>query len=456
MNQRGLNILQVSTSDTGGGAEHIALNMHRHYLDRGHEATLAVGHKSSDDDSIVRLPDAEARGAWARIWMGVSRAIRGHEHRLGDTRGVRGVVDAIARPKAWLDRRLGREYFGYPGSSRLLELAPRPDVVHLHNLHGDYFDLRVLATLSRRVPVFITLHDAWMLSGHCAHSFDCDRWLAGCGRCPNLSAYPAVQRDATARNWRVKRDIYSRSRLHVASPSGWLLDKAEQSMLGPAMREARVIPNGIDLDIFKPGDKAMARHKLALPENALVVLVAANGLTGNEYKDAAMMRTAIEGLGERVTGRPVLCVALGEAREEAVFGRVRVRYVASQPDPGVVATYMQSADAYAHPAKADNLPTLVIEAMACGTPVVATRVGGIPELIEHGMSGMLAPAGDATLFGGYLALVLNSTDLNGSLSDQGVKRAATQHNLRTQADKYLQWYDDVLHGAQSREVRRAA
>src|SRR5262249_35811923 len=150
----------------------------------------------------------------------------------------------------------GIEDFRYPGSRRLLQLTPQqPDLVHGHNLHGGYFDLRILPELSAQVPVVLTLHDAWLLSGHCSHSFDCERWKTGCGRCPDLTIYPAIRRDATASNGRRKRTIYQRSRLHVAAPCQWLMDKVNESILALGAVETRIIPNGVDRTTFHPAER---------------------------------------------------------------------------------------------------------------------------------------------------------------------------------------------------------
>src|SRR3990172_6801419 len=104
--------------------------------------------------------------------------------------GGRGLGEAVADRARWAARLRGREDFNFPGTAALLELPGRtPDALHLHNLHGGYFDLRALPALTARVPAVLSLHDAWLLSGHCAHSFDCGRWETGCGECPALWIY---------------------------------------------------------------------------------------------------------------------------------------------------------------------------------------------------------------------------------------------------------------------------
>ena len=148
--------------------------------------------------------------------------------------------------------------------------------MHMHNLHGGYFDLRELPYLTHRVPTVITLHDAWMLTGHCAHWFDCDRWRTGCGECPHLDTHPALLRDKSAFNWRRKRGIYERSDLRLATPAQWLADRIGESMLGVPTEEIRVIPQGIDLAVFRPGDRSLARRELGLDDDLFVALFVGN------------------------------------------------------------------------------------------------------------------------------------------------------------------------------------
>jgi glycosyltransferase involved in cell wall biosynthesis len=409
-----MRVLQVNTFDAIGGAARIARNLFEIYRDRGHESWLAVGHRDLDDERVVKVPNADAPGQLPR------RLAKGIEHQLGI------------------------EDFHFPGTRRLLELTEgRPDVVHAHNLHGGYFDLRALPWLSGEVPVLLTLHDAWLLSGHCGHSLDCERWTTGCGSCPYLAIDPPVRRDATAFNWRRKRDIYRRSRLHVSAPSRWLLDRVGRSMLADAVVDARVIPNGVDRAVFRPGDPATARAGLGLPSDAAVLLIAGTNVRHNTWKDFATLQAATILLAERLVGRSVVLVALGSEAETDHVGGVEIRSVPYEHDPTAVAAWYRAADVYVHAARAETFPNSIIEALACGTPVVATAVGGIPEQVADGENGFLVPPGDAAALADRLARILGD-DREATRLAAGAALSGTRYDLEHQADTYLEWYKELV------------
>ena len=185
-------------------------------------------------------------------------------------------------------------------------LEEKPDIVHCHNLHSNYFDLDALIYLSWHVPTVITLHDAWLLTGHCAHFFDCEKWKTGCGDCSNLSVYPAIIKDATEYNWRKRIEIYQNCKLYVTAPSKWVLDAAHESMLNVGIVKSTVIPNGIDLNVFCPGDKIRAREALSLPKDRFITIFSASGLKRNAFKDFRCLRETLEILGS--SGQDVLCL----------------------------------------------------------------------------------------------------------------------------------------------------
>jgi glycosyltransferase involved in cell wall biosynthesis len=443
--ERPLRILQVGTAETGGGAASIASSLRRCYRARGCQAWAAVGQKRSRDPDVFVIPDDE--GALYRV-TGYS-AVQQHLQRMASRFPGTGwgwlsrSLRLATHPRALADQCMGREDFEFPGTYRLLDLTPsRPDLVHCHNLHGGYFDLRALAWLSRQVPTVLTLHDGWTLSGHCAHSFDCERWKTGCGECPDLTIEPAIRRDATAENWARKRDIYAGSRLYVATPSRWLMQRVEQSMLAPAICEARVIPNGVDLSVFRPADKRAVRKVLGIPPDAAVVLLTSGG-RGSTWRDHETLRAALGAIAARTSGRGVRFVVLGDAAASLETTAADVRFVGYQADQTKVAQYHQAADVYVHSTRADTFPTVILEALACGTPVVATAVGGIPEQVTSA-TGVLVPAGDAHEMTEAVIALLTNNEARRLLGENAVKDARERFDLNQQVEGYLEWYGSII------------
>jgi glycosyltransferase involved in cell wall biosynthesis len=436
-----LTVLQVNTSDIGGGAERVMLDLHRGYLARGIDSWIAVGDVRSTDPRTLHIDNRAARSAWTRALSSDT----GREVRQGSVSRRTSLI-TVARlvmsdPRRYRRILSGLEDYGFPATQSLLELPPRvPGVLHLHNLHGYYFDLRELPALARAVPAVATLHDAWLLTGHCAHPFDCPRWRTGCGECPDLSTYVPIRRDASAENWRAKRDILDRSRLCLVTPSRWLMGMVEEAGLAED-HPTRVIPNAVDVSVFRPGSPGDARASLGLPSDREILLVVANALTRNPFKDVETLAAAlpiIAGAGQR---RP-LVVAVGAEAPLHVEG-VETLAVPFVEDPARMAAYYQAADIYVHPARAENLPLTVIEAMACGTPVVASDVGGVGELVVDGVNGLLVPPGDSGALASAVTALLDDPDRRRAFGEAAERRVLEHFTLERQADAYLDLYAEL-------------
>ncbi|MBH0193788.1 MAG: glycosyltransferase [Nitrospira sp.] len=446
-----MRILQVNTADTGGGAETVAWQLMQGYRRAGHQSWMAVGKKNTESSDTYLIQHDPYRTAWSRWWGALAnRLIQLEPSGEHNRRLYQLLALGLGQPSRAFQRWQGKEDFEFPGTAGLEGIPSElPDIVHCHNLHGSwlpdggYFDLRALPGFSRRFPLVLTLHDAWLLSGHCAHSFECDRWKTGCGNCPDLTIYPAVRRDATAWNWLRKREIYSRSRLFVATPSQWLMNKVKDSILMPGIEESRVIPNGVDLTTFKPGDQREARDRLALPQEAWIVLFAANSIRENRWKDFETLRTAVRHIAAREKRKPVRFVAVGEGGASDKAGLADIHFLPFERSPLSMARYYQAADVYVHAARVDTFPNTVMEATACGTPVVATAVGGIPEQVLDGQSGFLVPAGDAEAMARQVRWLLEDDDRRRLISAQAVRIAKARFDLNRQVQAYLTWYEHL-------------
>ncbi len=460
MADQSLRVLQVSTADLGGGAEKVAWNLFEAYRARGYDSWLAVGHRRSGDPDVLPIPNYELHEGWFHFWSKIHLRLQSLEGRVRLVQYVSCLSNWLAQPGRSFDRYRGIETFRFPATRRLLRMPPRPpNIVHGHNLHSStgYFDIHYLPTLSRRVPTVLTLHDAWLLSGHCAHSFECERWRMGCGQCPDLTIYPAIRRDATAYNWRRKQKIYAACRLYIATPSRWLMQKVGQSMLASAVVDTRVIPNGVDLRVFHPADRAAARAALGLPLGARVLLFTAHGIRHNLWKDYQTLRAAVALVAEHLRGQSLIFVALGEDAPSECVGEAEVRFVAFQQEQKSVACYYQAADIYLHAARADTFPNTILEALACGTPVVATAVGGIPEQVKplgpasvgtfersDEPTGILVPPGDAHGMAEQIGRLLRDDALRCQLGENAARDARRRFDMARQVDDYLAWYREIL------------
>ena len=430
-----LRILQVNQGDLSIGANLCSWNLFRAYGQAGVDSWLAVGDKRSQDPDVFRIPADPHQPAWVRRWR--ATCLRNSRRSKWALRLSR--LAYLGEPQRLWDHLRGIEDFNFSGTWKLLDLPPRrPNIVHCHNLHCDYFDLRILPWLSAQVPVIINLHDAWMLSGHCAHSLGCERWRTGCGQCPDLTIYRSVRGDATAYNWRRKKEIFSKSRLYVTAVSTWLMNKARETMFPDA--PGRVIPNGIDLEIFFPGDREAARRKLNLPLDAEIVLMSAH----NPFKNLPFMKSVMARIANRSASRKLLFLCISrEPPNELELGQGRIRFIDIVHDRRTMASLYQAADVYFHAAVEESFGNAVAEAMACGTPVVVATGGGAPEALSSDATGFLIHPSDEAGAVRALQRLLDDAGLRERMGRTARTHAAERFGLERQVKEFLKWYPEV-------------
>jgi glycosyltransferase involved in cell wall biosynthesis len=432
MDKNSLGILQVNTSDCSGGAARIAWNLFKAFEKEGHKSYFAVGFKQSNDPAIIQIPRP--------------KHLKIADHYMVKNISILRSIPYYLDPWRTLKIMRGMECYDFPGTWDLLNLIPHfhPDILHCHNLHGDYFDLRALPSLSEQLPLVLTLHDAWLFSGHCAHSVGCEKWQTGCGKCPDLTLYPRVRKDSTEFNWKQKKSIFARSHLFVATPCRWLMESVKRSLISPAIIESRIIPNGVDLEIFHPSDQEKTRKELHLPETSTIILFAAEGIRTNIWKDYRTMQSAIAFISKEHPALDVTFIALGEEAHFEKIGNARIDFVPYQSDPEKVARYYQASDIYIHAARAETFPNTILEAMACGKPVVATSVGGIPEQIIEGKTGFLTPPGDAEKMARKIMALILDDGMREEMGKTGFNSVREKFSLCKQVAEYLDWYRSIL------------
>ena len=209
-------------------------------------------------------------------------------------------------------------------------------------------------------------------------------------------------------------------------------------MLAACVSQSRVVPTGIDLSVFRPSQREAARERLDIPQDAKVLLFVANSARRNVYKDYGMLSAAVARLAGACKGQKVLLIALGDSAASDLHADVEIRFVPHVKRSAEVARYYQAADVYVHAAAADTFPRAVLEALACGVPVIATDVGGIPEQIlslDSGVrpddaTGITVPAGDVEAMTRAMARLLTDEALRRMLGRNAAADARGQVRSR--------------------------
>lgn len=452
-----MKVHQINISDIKGGASIISWNLHLAFKKLGIDSMISVKHKLSMDRDVYIMNSGLNVSSWSKRLEGLATTVDRQNWLFDFQFTFAALLRLLSRPGVEFRRKMGIEEFNYSASHGII--APDTDVIHCHVLHGGFFDLRNIQTWSSEFPVIITLHDAWLLSGHCAHSFDCDRWKTGCGNCPDITIPVKIERDSSALNWKRKKKIFDNSRLYISAPCNWMLDRAKNSILKSGIRMSKVIPHGVDQLVFKKGDKKLARTEINIDQDALVLLFSANGIRRSRWKDFELMKNALEDISRRVTEKKIIFLALGEDAPNLTSGNAEIRFMPFRSKRQDVAMVYQASDIYLHGAKAETFPNAILEALSCGIPVVATAVGGIPEQVNglnafgyheinnfeiEDATGILTPPGNANAFASAIEYLARHGHVRLQMGRNAEVNAAVRFSADLQIKRYLSWYREVV------------
>lgn len=249
-----------------------------------------------------------------------------------------------------------------------------PDIVHLHNIHGYYLNIYIIVNYLKKcnIKVVWTLHDELMFTGKCSYAYDCDKWLNECGHCPQIKEYPkSLFWDFSRCQLRWKRKCFSGiQNFCFVTPSKWLANRVKKSLLKDA--DCKVINNGIDTEqIFCVRDANNLKKKLGLVNKKIILTV-----TDDVYSNRKGIDTFIE-IADRSRESDLMFVIVGGMRKD--LQRENVLFVPSIKNQEELSEFYSMADVFVITSKCDNFPTVCLESLACGTPVVGFEVGGIAE-----------------------------------------------------------------------------
>jgi len=310
------------------------------------------------------------------------------------------------------------------------------DLVNVHWVAGFLAAGSIRRIVEAGRPVAWTLHDMRPFTGGCHYTSGCEGFTAACQACPQLSERLAgLPPRVLDRGRRRLRGIP----LTFIAPSRWLAGElARSSLFDPVAHRVRVIPNGIDLGRYAPGDRAAARRRLGLPPDGLGILLGSVSL--GERRKAATVAAAAVGLAaaelaERRLAATAFVVTYGTGSLD--IPGVSCRHLGPLDEAGLL-TAAHACDVHLTMAREDNLPNTVMEALACGLPVIATRTGGHPEMITDGVEGWLVGVDDARAAAGVIARLATEPERVRASGSAARRRAEAEWDDRLHARRYLE------------------
>lgn len=325
------------------------------------------------------------------------------------------------------------------GTRQLIRMLEQfqPDVIHLHNLHKFCINLPLLFAYIKRnsIRTIWTLHDCWSFTGQCP-CFDmvaCEKWKTGCHHCPQLGVYPRSRIDNTKRMYQMKKKWFTGVKdMTLVTPSCWLADLTRESFLKDY--PVQVIRNGIDLSVFKPIESDF-RKKYSI-ENKIILLGVSLGWSKRKGLDVFIE------LSKRLdVNYQIVLIGTDEAAERLLPDNIiAIRRTANQKE---LAQIYSAADLFVNPTREDNFPTVNMEALACGTPVVTFRTGGSPEALDE-TCGSVVDCDDVDAMEKEIRRICTTKPFS---KDTCLKRAA-QFDRNVKFKEYVDLYENCSHSTQ--------
>ncbi|MBT0653036.1 glycosyltransferase family 4 protein [Geomobilimonas luticola] len=405
--------LLLSTFDTHGGAARAAYRLHHGLRKAGVDSRLFVQEKRSDDWT-VKGPETK--------WAYLQGKLRAH----GD---VLPLIPYKNRRKGFFSTAF------LPDAVGNYVRCSDPDIIHLHWVSYGFLKIETLSRLEK--PMVWTLHDMWPFTGGCHYSGGCRRYEDGCGNCPLLCS--EKQWDLSRWNFRRKERSWKDLPLTIVSPSNWLAECARRSPLFKGL-PIEVIPNGIDLERFTPRDKRICREILCLPDDVQLILAGAMDASSDERKGFHHLFNALRSLKSKAE---LVVIGSGEPPIPPDFG-VPVHYLGMLDDEISLSLAYGATDIFVSPSQEENLSNMLVEALSCAVPCVSFRIGGMPDLIDDGVTGFLATPGDPGSLAEKIDLILKDDYLRQNMKHAARQKAECEFGLARVVGLYGKVYAEAL------------
>jgi len=423
-----MRIVHLSTSDSAGGAARAAYRVHSGLLRLGHDSRMLVGKRGSFDSTVSTVKP--------------SNDLRSKLHRFRRRRSMRrdmGRYQLIPGIDLFSDDRtdMGADI------ARAIRAMGPVDAITLHWVAGFLDYEGFFANYPPQVPLVWRLADMNALTGGCHYDGGCGRFTDRCGACPQLNSQR--EDDLSRQIWLRKKASLDRigpGGMHLVATSQWIAEQAERSSLLGKFH-VTVIPNGLNADDFAPRDRGFARDTLGIPRDANVVLFVADSVD-NVRKGFKYVAEALKGVAASGLADDVVLLSLGVGRPE-IGGGVKNVHLGTIKNDRLLSLVYSAADVYVIASLQESFGQTVSESLACGTPVVGFASGGIKDMVRPGITGYLAPTGDAAaLRDAVLRAVRDDPATRRGMAENCRRIAVEVYSLEAQGGSYARLYETLV------------
>ncbi len=413
-----MKVLHLNTSDIKGGAARAAYRLHQGLQNINIDSQMLVQEKSGDDKT-VSAPRTQ-------LSQGIAKA--------------RITFDALPLKFCHPD---GKSLFSLqwlPDTVASKVNQINPDIINLHWISAAFIQIETIAKFKQ--PLVWTLHDMWPLTGGCHVIGNCDRYIANCGACPQLTS--KKEKDLSYWILQRKAKTWKNLNLTLVSPSYWLANCARSSSLFKDLR-IETIPHGLDTKIYRPISRKTARELLNLPQDKKLILFGAVDATSDKNKGFHLLLASLKNLSKSNWKDRLEVVIFGASKPEYTpdIG-FKSHYLGHLSDNLTLALIYSSADVMIVPSYQESFGQTASESLACGTPVVAFNATGLKDIIDHQQNGYLAKPYEIEDLAKGIAWVIEDAERHQKLSYYSRHKAEQEFTLKIQANRYLSLFKDIL------------
>jgi glycosyltransferase involved in cell wall biosynthesis len=402
-----MRVLIINTNESSGGAAKAANRLYKGLRNSGIDAFMLVQKKESDDKYVVG-----ARNNFFYKLINYSRSKLDklpkllYKHRKKVPWNVN-----------WLPNPLLFYYIK----------KINPDIINLHWVNNGFISIKQIGKLKKmNIPIVWTLHDMWPFTGGCHYTGGCEKYKKHCGACFQLES--SVEKDLSYKIFEKKGDFFG---IDVICLNRWMKKCVEESSLFSNSR-IEIIPNGFDLNIFKPRNKKLGREKFNLPLDKKIILFGA--VSVNDKRKGFFY---LEEVLKKINNQDYAVAIFGKS-DKKINLEVDTYYLGNIKNEEEISLLYSSADVFVCPSLEDNLPNTLIESISSGTPAVAFEIGGIPDIIDHKKNGYLAKPFDVDDLKRGIEWCIEDKERNCQLGKNAREKAESKFSTKIQIKNYIE------------------